>query len=228
MPPGGLAMPRFQHGLRHAMLAVAIAATAGGLMVASTRSARLERGRLGAQASCHSCLNNIAIALFDYSELHGSFPPPFKADEQGKRKHSWRLILLPWMPPDYPQKWMYKSNYPWDSPENAGLSSQVPGFLRCPGERAENPNGSPYVMINDFSGADIRRLPEDAILVVESWGANRNWLDPHDRIDPSPRAAAERTGHPGGFGVILRSFKVVRVEDPGRIVKSGPYYVLGP
>jgi hypothetical protein len=38
-------------------------------------------------------------------------------------------------------------------------------------------------MINDLSGLEPSRVPSDAILVIEAWGANRNWLDPHDLVD---------------------------------------------
>ena len=184
--------------------------------------------RLSLQGSCYSSLNNIALALSSYSEAHGRFPAPFVADAAGRRAHSWRITALPWMGLRYPQEVRYDHDGRWDGPINARLSADVPGFLRCPSERVGNPHGSPFVMVNDFGDVPADRLPRDAILVLEAWGANRNWLDPNDRVATTPRLRVAATDHPAGFGVILRDFRVVRVRDAGRIRQAGAYYVLDP
>jgi hypothetical protein len=41
-------------------------------------------------------------------------------------------------------------------------------------------------MVNDFGDVPANRLPRDAILVLEAWGANRNGLDPNDRVESTP------------------------------------------
>ena len=83
-------------------------------------------------------------------------------------------------------------------------------------------------MVNDFGDVPVNRIPPDAILVLGAWGANRNWLDPNDRVESTPRLRVAATDHPAGFGVILRDFRVVRVRAAGRIRKTGAYYVLDP
>lgn len=83
-------------------------------------------------------------------------------------------------------------------------------------------------MINDLSGLEPSRVPSNAILVIEAWGANRNWLDPHDLVELSPRVRVAATDHPSGFGVILGNFRVTRVRDSGRVRKVGAFYVLDP
>ncbi len=218
-------LPRARSTVRRLMLAVALAASLLGLIMMSFRSRRMieRRGREGA---CYSSLNNIAVALHNYTEANGRFPPPFEVDEQGDRKHSWRPLILRWFPVDYPQAGSYDVGTRWDGIGNTRLSSEVPGFLRCPSVRVENPHGSPFVMINDLGDTDLDKIPDDAILVLEAWGANRNWLDPRDRVEMDPRIRVQETDHPRGFGVILRDFSVVRVRDAGSIRKRGRYYVL--
>lgn len=219
-------LPRAPSTVRRLMLAVAHAAILLGLIMMSIRSHRLAVESRGREGACYSSLNNIAIALHNYSEVNGRFPPPFEVDEQGERKHSWRPLILRWFPVDYPQAVSYDIGERWDGIGNTRLSSEVPGFLRCPSERVENPHGSPFVMINDLGDTEPDKIPDDAILVLEAWGANRNWLDPRDHVKMDPRIRVQETDHPRGFGVILRDFSVVRVRDACSIRKRGRYYVL--
>jgi hypothetical protein len=204
--------PPVRFTVRGLILAVFLAAIILGSLVTTLRSIRLTGERKGREGGCYSSLNNIALALHAYSEVNGRFPPPFEADARGERKHSWRALILPWL-----------TGAP---PTDRIRSSEVPGFLQCPSRRVENPHGSPFVMVNDFSDSDIGEIPANAVLVLEIWGANRDWLDPRDRFETSPRIEIPATDHPIGFGVILRDFSVVRVRDASRIEKRGRFYVL--
>ena len=42
-------------------------------------------------AQCRNNLKQIAVALHQYHDLYGSFPPAYIADENGKPLHSWRV-----------------------------------------------------------------------------------------------------------------------------------------
>lgn len=42
-------------------------------------------------------LKMIGLALHDYESDHGSFPPAFIENQQGKRMHSWRVLILPYL-----------------------------------------------------------------------------------------------------------------------------------
>ncbi len=220
-------LPRARSTVRRMIVGVAIAASISCIGAGIWEVGR-HGERLNLQSSCYSSLNNIALAMSSYSEAHGRFPAPFVADATGRRVHSWRIKALPWMSPEYPQVARYDHTGRWDGPVNGRLAPDVPGFLRCESERAVNPFGSPFVMVNDFDATPADLIPRDAILVLEAWGANRNWLDPNDRVESTPHLRFAATDHPGGFGVILRDFRVVRVRDAGRIHKTGAYYVLDP
>jgi Protein of unknown function (DUF1559) len=218
-------MPRVRFSVRRLMLAVAI--VAGFLAIAAANRSRWRAlERWGMEQECYSSLNNIALALHSYSEEFGRVPRPYETDAHGRKQHSWRPVLLRWFPVHYPQSDHYDLGLPWDGPANRPFSSEVPGFLSCPSERRDNHHGSPFVMINDFGDTPIDRIPMNAILVLEAWGANRDWLDPNDHFDTVPPLNVMRTDHPHGFGVILRDLSRVRVRDPARIRKVGKYYVL--
>lgn len=47
-----------------------------------------------------TCLNNIrqiALAMLNYENANGHFPPAYIADENGKPMHSWRVLILPYL-----------------------------------------------------------------------------------------------------------------------------------
>ena len=61
---------------------------------------------------CKNQLMNIGLALYQYYEQYGSFPPAYIADESGKPMHSWRVLILPYLEESalYMQ---YDFNEPW-------------------------------------------------------------------------------------------------------------------
>jgi prepilin-type processing-associated H-X9-DG protein len=80
------------------------------------------------------CVNNlkqIALALHNYRERYGSFPPAFIADATGRPIHSWRVLILPFLEQEalYDQ---YDFREPWDGPNNTKLIGKMPQFFACP------------------------------------------------------------------------------------------------
>jgi hypothetical protein len=220
-------LPRIRFTMRGMIGAVVVVAIGLGLVMANFRSLKRFRERVNRQDFCYSSLNNIAMALRTYSDINGHLPSPFVTDDQGHRAHSWRILALTQIG-TVPQASNYDYAGRWDAASNGTLSAEGSGWMGCASEGRANPHGSPFVMINDLSGLEPSRVPSDAILVIEAWGANRNWLDPHDLVELSPRVRVAATDHPSGFGVILGNFRVTRVRDSGRVRKVGAFYVLDP
>lgn len=220
-------LPRIRFTIRWMIGAVAVVAMGLGLVMALVRFLQRLEERVSRQGSCYSSLNNIAMALKTYSDINGHLPAPFVTDHQGNRAHSWRILALTELL-TVPQASNYDYAGRWDAASNGTLVTAGAGWMGCASEARANPYGSPFVMINDLSGLEPSRVPSDAILVIEAWGANRNWLDPHDLIELSPRLRIPPTDHPNGFGVILGDFRVTRVKDSGRVRKAGAFYVLDP
>lgn len=70
---------------------------------------------ISARFDCKRNIGRIAVALHDYHDEHGHFPPAFTVDENGRRLHSWRTLLLPYLGEEV----FYKSidlTKPWDDP----------------------------------------------------------------------------------------------------------------
>ena len=222
-------VPRLRFSLRWRVFGIAVSGVAFGRVARNIRSIQDHGRRMGEQSMCYSSLNNISLSMYEYSQGHGRVPRPFEVDEHGEKKHSWRAVISPLLPQGYPAPTeSYDFHQRWDDPANSKFSSHVPGFLQCPSRSLENPHGSPFVMINDFGDTPIDQIPANAVLVLEAWDANHDWLDPRDKVEDSPRIKVDPTDHPSGIGVILCDFSVIRVRDMSRIKKDGKYYVLEP
>jgi hypothetical protein len=218
---------RLRFSLRWLLFAVAVSGIALGFVAKTITTIQQHPRRMGEQSGCYSSLNNISLSLYEYSQEHGRIPRPFEVDEHGEKKHSWRAVISRLLPQVYPAPTeSYDFHQRWNSPGNRKFSSRVPGFLQCPSRSLENPNGSPFVMINDFGDTPIGQIPANAVLVLEAWDANHDWLDPRDKVEDSPQLKVDPTDHPSGIGVVLGDFSVTRVSDTSRINKDGKYYVL--
>lgn len=81
-------------------------------------------------------LGKVARALNAYAAAYGTYPPSVVYDENGKPKHSWRVLILPQLG-EYSLYNQYKFDEPWDSPTNSGIFSKCPYVFTCP---ATNPS----------------------------------------------------------------------------------------
>jgi hypothetical protein len=84
-----------------------------------------------ARAQSSNNLRQMAIAMHNYHDVHGAFPPPAVYDKEGKPILSWRVLLLPYME----QIDMYREfhlNEPWDSPHNKKLLARMPRVFAAP------------------------------------------------------------------------------------------------
>src|SRR5688572_25637350 len=73
------------------------------------------------------CLKNIGVALHDYRDTYGKWPPAVVTDKAGKPLYSWRVALLPFLEQQELHK-RFKLDEPWDSPANQKLLTETP---RC-------------------------------------------------------------------------------------------------
>ena len=84
------------------------------------------------------CVNNekqIMLAMHNYHDVNGSFPPAFSRGKDGKPLLSWRVLLLPFLD----QKALYDQFHldeAWDSPHNRALITKMPEVFQCPAEKA--------------------------------------------------------------------------------------------
>jgi len=79
---------------------------------------------------CWTHCRQIGVALHNYHDKHGEFPPAYTVDAEGKRLHSWRTLLLPFLEHED----MYdkiKLDEPWDSEYNRQFHDQMPEVFSC-------------------------------------------------------------------------------------------------
>lgn len=157
-----------------------------GLLMPAIQGARGAKNRV----ACTDNIRNIALALQQYHDSHGSFPPPYIADAKGKPMHSWRVLLLPYLDqrPLYKQ---YRFDEPWDGPNNRQLHDVILKLYSCPARPTnQSATDTSYVAVigpkTTFRETGLVRLADildgtsNTILLVEVHNSGIHWLEPRD------------------------------------------------
>lgn len=153
-------------------------------------------------SSCHEaarrcqCMNNlkhISLALLNYEQKYGCFPPAYTVDENGRTMHSWRALILPFME-DVDEHIVYDYDKPWNSPGNIAFANQSKHYstFYCPTEcKDEIPRrDTSYVILvgpHAFGNvdpprklADITDGTSNTIMVAEMSHSGIFWTEPRD------------------------------------------------
>jgi hypothetical protein len=166
------------------------------LLMPATRDARGAARR----TQCKNNLKQIALALYNYHDAYGAFPPAYTVDSNGRPLHSWRTLILPHIKRadqftiEYvDQTAIYNSidlSKPWNDPANAEAFKAVPNVYRCPS--ADLPPGfTSYLGVAGtdccFSATAPRQFSEitddlsTTLMVVEVAEENAvPWMAPQD------------------------------------------------
>ena len=127
-----------RQGLKKLLVAAALAAFPAYVFWAYAFTPR----EAAVRSRCSHCLGAIVRALHEYQERFGHLPPAFIADENGRPKHSWRVLILPYleetgMAGTEGLKQLYASydlSEPWDGPHNRKLARRMPIVYGCQGD----------------------------------------------------------------------------------------------
>jgi hypothetical protein len=139
--------------------------------------------------ACEDNLKQIGMALWEYHERFGSFPPAYVVNEQGQRWHSWRVLLLPFLGHAdlYAE---YQFDEPWDGPHNRQLLVRMPAVYGCPADR-ERAGGitnyfaivGPHTAWPEHCALSVSHVTDgtsNTASVIESVDAGIAWLEPRD------------------------------------------------
>ena len=146
------------------------------------------------QLNCAHELKVIALALHNYHDEHGSFPPARTIGADGATHHSWRVLLLPHLGerPLYDQ---YRFEEPWDGENNRLLHHELPSdypFHVCPlGDlEAASKGRTSYLAVvgphtawrgeTAVSFDEVTDGIDQTILLVEVANSDVNWFEPRD------------------------------------------------
>jgi beta-lactamase regulating signal transducer with metallopeptidase domain len=107
-----------------------------------------------------SHIKQILLALHNYHNQHGSFPPPVlygKDNKGGEHSHSWRVALLPYLD----QVKLYESYHfdeAWNSAANIEVLAKMPEVYRAPGETPTDFHSAYVVFVGQMLDDD-KKLP---------------------------------------------------------------------
>ncbi len=177
--------PRQAFTLIQLLVGVGIIAIGIMLLMPVTRMPRESNRR----ERCIRNLKQIGLALHNYHDEYGTFPPAYTVDSYGNRLHSWRTLILTYMgdPISYAALDMSK---PWDDPANAEVFKNTHWIYTC--ESANNsslqttymallaPNGC-FRGSSSTSLHDFKDGTSNTILVIEVDAAHAvPWMSPND------------------------------------------------
>jgi len=239
---------RLQFGLRALLAAVFMCGVVffvlSRVLVPAVKAAR-EGGR---RSACTSHLKIIGMAMQNYHDRFGCFPPAYVAGPDGKPMHSWRALLLPYLVGNGVEK-LYNFNERWDGPNNSRLATTLPGVLGsspiygCPSNPTCWRNGETnYVMITGVGSifengkapkrSDAVDATQYRIMVVEVADSGIQWLEPRDlelnkmsfRVNDRRRPSIS-SRHPGGALVLCADASVYFLTndtDPAIVRGNSP------
>jgi len=138
--------------------------------------------------TCSNNLNKIYQALLDYQKVHGSLPPAYTVDDDGRPLHSWRVLLLPHLGEEALYR-QIRLDEPWNSSHNLVAANRMPKVYQCPEHPFLACDETSYVVVvgahTMFPFSQGRCLPnvkdalERTILLVEQRSGVK-WMEPTD------------------------------------------------
>jgi hypothetical protein len=142
------------------------------------------------RVQCQRNLKEILLAMHNYHDVHGKFPPAYSVDKDGKPLHSWRVHLLPYLENVALYK-QIKLDEPWDSEHNKQFHDMMPKFFACPANTKGDPKrdtvysvivGDKTAFRTDMKTFDFGKITDgssNTIAVVERV-TPVNWMSPED------------------------------------------------
>ena len=135
-------------------------------------------------------MKQIILAMHLYEREHGTLPPTFTIDENGKPLHSWRTLLLPYFG-DETLAELYKQiklNESWDSEHNRQFHERNLDIYRCPSAVKKDGESNYSVIVGDelLFTADGKGQPLDKcgpiILLLTERIFGVCWMQPDKEI----------------------------------------------
>jgi len=177
----------------------------GGILLALLLPAVQAARQAARRAQSSNNLKQIALALHNYHDTFGSFPPAVVTDASGQPLYSGRVLLLPYLE----QGALYNSfdlTQPWNSERNRQISRmQIPVFVD-PASPNAGSGQTDYLFVSGkgtiFESGKATKISEIAdgvsqtMMLVEVQNSGVNWAEPRD-IDISQPMSLPAGNHPG-------------------------------
>ena len=166
-------------------------------------------------------LKQIALAMHNYHDAYGHFPPQAIYSKDGKALLSWRVLLLPFLEQDALYR-QFKLDEAWDSAHNQRLLAQMPKLF---GDADVNTT-KPVTVYQAFAGpgaffegteglriADFTDGTSNTLMIVEA-AKPIPWSKPEDLPYDPNKPLPKLGGHaPGGFNAAFCDGSVRFLRD---------------
>src|SRR5262249_10846274 len=96
------------------------------------------------EVQCQNNLRQIGLALHNYHDAYGNFPPQASFDKSGKPLLSWRVHILPFLEQEELDR-EFHLDEPWDSDHNKKLIDRMPPIYRCPKQKLKESGKTTYL-----------------------------------------------------------------------------------
>jgi type II secretory pathway pseudopilin PulG len=175
------------------------------------------------RSQCRFNLKLIGLALHNYHDAYGAFPPAYTVDESGRPLHSWRTLILPYLDqaPLYNKIDLTK---PWNDPVNLQFAQTSVPVFSCP-SFAGDPHLTLYhaivaedSILNPGTSKTIKEISDgtsNTLLVLEVDKSRAvPWMSPSDHGTVSFLRMTENsvTVHRGAIEALLADGSVRTVS----------------
>jgi prepilin-type processing-associated H-X9-DG protein len=158
---------------------------------------------------CGNNLKVIGLALHNYEMTYGCLPPGYTVDADGKRLHSWRTLILPFLE----QQALYEKidlSKPWDDPANKEALETYVNTYDCPSVEYERSHTTYLAVVGPntcFPGSKPRQFSEitddkGLTLMVIEVGSTQSvpWMSPYDAPEQTVLSlgSSDSLPHAGG------------------------------
>ena len=129
------------------------------------------------------------MAVANYHDTHGEYPPAYLVGPDGRPWHSWRVLILPYIE-GHKIYDAYHWDEPWDGPNNRKLAERMPRMFAFSSDSIPGNTTTNYLAIvgaqtawpgvNSTGADDVKDGLGQTVLVVENRGAKVHWMEPRD------------------------------------------------
>jgi hypothetical protein len=129
------------------------------------------------------------LAVANYQNAHGCYPPAYLADRDGRPMHSWRVLLLPYLSQNEVYN-AYNFAEPWNGPNNRRLADQIGSIYRRLGLGSDQAASTSFVAVvgpqtawpgrTPVTDKNLGDGPTNTLLVVEVPDGQYLWMEPKD------------------------------------------------
>lgn len=131
----------------------------------------------------------IISAIYAYEAEHGHLPPAYTVDANGKKLHSWRTLILPYLGPTGQSIYSrIDLNEPWDGPNNAAWANHQ--IFQAPDDQPFVAGDTSFCVVTHprfaFHQSTPTRLSDlkddlsTLLMVIEVRSSGINWMEPRD------------------------------------------------